>query len=166
MNLKDLKCMDNNINLDDYIEFKELVKQNMKYPEWLGDFSKEDLEELLLNNSKIWVYYERDIPVCSMMFIPSTEKSLAKFDLQLDYKEVGDYGPMFVNPKYIGNKLQYQMLKQLDDYAIENNYRYIASTIHPDNIYSISNLLKDGFILKGNKEFKRGPRNIYLKCLY
>lgn len=39
------------------------------------------------------------------------------------------------------------------------------STIHPDNVYSISNLVKGGFILVGSREFKRGLRNVYLKEL-
>lgn len=163
MKLSDLKCINNDIDLDKYIEFREYVKKHMEHPEWLGDFSKEDLINLLNNNSKIWVYYLDNIPVCSMMFIPSTEKDLTKFELDLNYKEVADYGPMFVNPKYVGNGLQYQMLKEIDNYSISLGYKYAASTIHPDNIYSINNLLKDNFEYISTKEFKRGIRNIYLK---
>ena len=43
MRLNELNCIDDNINLDEYIEFREKVKKNMEHPEWLGDFSKEDL---------------------------------------------------------------------------------------------------------------------------
>lgn len=55
MKLEDLKCVDNNINLDKYIEYREYTKSNMQYPEWLGDFTKEDLKELLDNGTKIWL---------------------------------------------------------------------------------------------------------------
>lgn len=82
--------------------------------------------------------------------------------MDLDYKDVVDYGQMFVNPKYVSNGLQYQMLKELDNYCIKLGYNAIG-TIHPDNIYSINNLLKDDFKLVGIKEFTRGIRNIYLK---
>lgn len=51
----------------------------MTNPEWLGDFSIEDLEKLLANNSKIWMYYKENEPVCSMMIIPSTQKDMDKF---------------------------------------------------------------------------------------
>ena len=165
MKLNELTCINENINIDEYITFRELVKTNMEYPEWLGDFSKEDLKDLLKNNSKIWIYYLNNEPVCSMMIIPASEKSLLKFEIDLDYKEVIDYGPMFVNPKYVGNKLQYQMLQELDNYCLNNNYKYAAVTVHPDNNYSINNLLKDNFIYKNTKTFKRGIRNIYLKNL-
>ena len=165
MNLNDLRCVNKNIDIDEYIKYRELVKLNMEHPDWLGDFSRDDLIYLLNNNSIIQVYYLGDEWVSSMMLIPSTEKDLKKFEIKLDYRDVVDYGPMFVNPKYVGNGLQYQMLKELDNYSVELGYDYAASTIHPDNIYSINNLVKDGFKLIGTKDFTRGTRNIYLKDL-
>ena len=165
MKLEDLKRIDDNIDLDKYIEYREYVKSNMQHPEWLGDLTKEDLEKLLSSGTKIWIYYLDNDFVCSMMSIPSSEKDMVKFDLNLDYKEVIDYGPMFVNHKYVGNKLQYQMLKYLDEYVTSKCYKTAIGTIHPDNIYSINNLIKDNFILTGSRNFKRGTRNIYVKKL-
>ena len=66
-----------------------------------------------------------------MMTIPSSEKNMIKFELDLDYKKVIDYGPMFVNPKYVGNKLQYQMLNELDKYSIDKNYNFVSSRYPP-----------------------------------
>lgn len=76
-----------------------------------------------------------------------------------------NYGPMFVNHKFIGNGLQFQMLKKLDEYCMNLGYKYVISTVHPNNIYSVNNLIKDNFELINSKEFKRGIRNIYLKKL-
>ena len=56
-------------------------------------------------------------------------------------------------------------LQVLDNYSINNNYTYALVTIHPDNIYSIKNILKDNFELINTIELKRGTRNIYLKKL-
>jgi GNAT superfamily N-acetyltransferase len=161
--LENLKCINDSINLKEYIKFRELVKENMPNPEWLGDFTKEELIEMLNNNTKIWIYYLNKEPVCSMMLIPSTEKDISKFELNISHTLAVDYGPIFVNPKYQGNGLQYQMLQILDKYVKEHNYKYIITTIHPDNIYCIRNFLKDDFKLINQKVFKRGPRNIYLK---
>ena len=165
MKLEELTCISENIDIDKYIDFREQVKNNMEYPDWLGDFSKKDLIKMLENESKIWIYYLNDEPVCSIMLIPADEKALLKFELDLNFKEVIDYGPMFVNHKFIGNGLQFQMLKTLDEYCINLGYKYVISTVHPDNIYSINNLVKDNFELVNTKEFKRGIRNIYLKKL-
>ncbi|MEE0683169.1 MAG: HIT family protein [Bacilli bacterium] len=164
INIKDLIVVEK-INIDQYIKFREQVKETMNNPEWLGDFTREDIELLLQENSKIWVYYSKEIPICSMMIIPATKKSLIKFELNYKVQEVIDYGPMFVNPNYIGNNLQYQMLRELDEISRKKGYRYAVVTVHPDNIYSIRNLEKDKFKLINTKNFERGTRNIYLKEL-
>ena len=164
INIKDLIVVEK-INIDQYIKFREQVKETMNNPEWLGDFTREDIELLLQENSKIWVYYSKEIPICSMMIIPATKKSLVKFELNYKAQEVIDYGPMFVNPNYIGNNLQYQMLRELDEISRKKGYRYAVVTVHPDNMYSIRNLEKDKFKLINTKNFERGTRNIYLKEL-
>lgn len=165
MTLNELKCISDNIDLDQYITFREEVKSHMEHPEWLGDFTKEDLKELLKRDSKIWVYYLDNTPVCSMMIIPAREKDIIKFGLDIDYLKTIDYGPMFVNFNYLGNNLQLQMLQEEDNYSKKHGYSYAISTIHPDNNYSINNFLKDNFKLIDTKEFKRGIRNIYYKEL-
>lgn len=165
MKLEDLRVECENIDLDKYISYREDIKKNMEHPDWLGDFLKSDLEYLLNNCSKIWIFYNGEEYVSSMMLIPSDEKSINKFGLNLDYKDVVDYGPMFVNPNYRGNKLQAQMLEYLNNYSKKLGYKYAAGTIHPDNIFSINNLVNDGFKYIDTKEFTRGTRNIYLKDL-
>ena len=166
MLLSDLKCVSNNIDLDEYILFTKKVKENMKNPKWLGEFSKEGLLYLLNNGSKIWIYYDKNTPVCSMMYIPADKESINELGLlNYDYKKIVDYGPMLVNPNYLGKGLQYQMLLEIDKYSSSAKMKYAVVTSHPENIYSINNLLKDEFILIDQKEFKRGIRNIYLKNL-
>lgn len=165
MKLNDLNYVNDKIDVDKYIEYRENVKKEMKEPDWLGDFSKDDILYMLDNNSKIWMYFKDEEFICSMMLIPSTKKDLDKFGIDLDFNEVVDYGPMFVNPKYVGNSLQYQMLKELDEYSSNRGYKYAISTVHPNNIYSINNLIKDGFELVGYRIFTRGERNIYYKKL-
>ena len=165
MKLSDLVCINENVDLDKYIEFREDVKSHMEHPEWLGNFTKEELEELLKRNSKIWVYYLKDEPICSMMIIPAREKDIKKFELDIDYSKTIDYGPIFVSFNHLGHKLQLQMLKEEDRYSKKLGYNYAVSTIHPDNNYSIVNFIKDDFKLMSTKEFKRGIRNIYFKEL-
>jgi len=165
MKLSELTLKNENIDLNKYIEVRELVKQSMKYPDWLGDFSKDDLITMLNNNSSIWIYYLNEEVVCSMMLIPANQKSLLKLKVDLNYAQVVEYGPMFVNKKYLGYGLQYQMLKTLDEHCINNGYKYAVSTVHPDNKYSINNFIKDNFIFYAREKFKRGIRNIYVKRL-
>lgn len=163
--LQSLKCIHENINLEEYIDFREYIKSTMENPEWLRALSKTELEEMLKKNTKVWIYYNDEEPVCSMLAKPACKETIEKYRLDLIPNEVIEYGSMIVNPKYIGNGLQYQMLLELDKFSIESNYKYTIGTIHPLNTYSIKNIMKNGFELVHFKELDRGPRNIYLKYL-
>lgn len=163
MLLDDLICINENVNLGKYLKFKDIVEKNMPHPDWLGDFTKKDLKKLLKNNAKIWIYYLNKEPVCSMMLKPSNQKELDRYYLKS--KETICYGSMFVNPKYVGNSLQYQMLKKLDEYSKKQGYKFAIGTIHPENKYSINNILKDNFLYIETLELPRGIRNVYLKLL-
>lgn len=164
MKLDSLTIKDD-INYDEYIDYYTYIKSTMDHPEWLGDFSKEDIIFLTNNGSKVWMVYDGDKIVCSMMYIPGSEKDLKRYEIDYDYKKVCDYGPMMVSPKYLGNGLQYQMLYYLGNYAKEKGCTMAISTVDPENIYSIKNFIKNGFKLHLTKEFKRGIRNVYIKEL-
>lgn len=163
MKLEELRCISNNIDLNEYFTFKKLVKDNMIHPDWLREYTKEDIENQLNNGAKIWIYYDGKIPVCSMMMSPSTKEDMLEVGIKMNHKKTAFYRSMFVNPKYVGNKLQYQMLLKLDEYCKEKGYENCIGTVHPDNIYSINNITKDDFKIVNIKKIKSGIRNIYLK---
>lgn len=163
MKLEDLELITKDkMNLNEYLDFINYVKKNMEHPEWLGDFT---IDELKNSDIDLWLYKEKNDIVCSMMSIKASEKSCEKLGIKKNYKEVIDYGQMAVSPKYLGNGLQLQMLKYFDQLFREKRIKYALTTIHPDNNFCIKNMLKDEFDMIGYKEFKRGPRNIYLKKL-
>ena len=164
--LEEFRCESENIDLDYYIEFRESVRTKMEVPEWLGEIPKEGLEEMLSIGGKIWMYYMGEIPVCTWMFIPAGEE--AKEDLEIegiDYNLMGDIGPVFVNFDYLGNGLMYQMLLRFDEYLKSIGYKYVMTTVHPDNIFSSNNMIKYGMKKVSQKKFKRGLRDIYFKEL-
>lgn len=164
--LDEFRCVSENIDLDYYIEFRESVRSRMERPEWLGEIPKEGLEEMLSIGGKIWMYYKGDIPVCTWMFIPAGED--AKEDLEIediDYNLMGDIGPVFVNFDYLGHGLMYQMLIKFDEYLKSIGYKYVMTTVHPDNVFSSNNMVKNGMKKVSQKVFKRGPRDIYFKEL-
>ena len=164
--LEDLRCESENIDLDYYIKFRESVRSRMERPEWLGEIPKDGLEEMLSIGGKIWMYYLGDVPVCTWMFIPAGED--AKEDLEIegiDYNLMADIGPVFVNFDYLGNGLMYQMLLKFDEYLKSIGYKYVMTTVHPDNMFSSNNMVKYGMKKVSQKKFKRGLRDIYFKEL-
>ena len=72
-----------------------------------------------------------------------------------------------VNPKYIGNGLQNQMIKELEEYCKSINKKYCYTRIHPDNKYCINNFIKNNYeFLQTYTSPKDGEvRNDYLKPL-
>ena len=78
---------------------------------------------------------------------------------------MGDIGPVFVNFDYLGNGLMYQMLLRFDEYLKSIGYKYVMTTVHPDNVFSSNNMIKYGMKKVSQKVFKRGPRDIYFKEL-
>ena len=152
-------------DLDKYIEFREYVKSNMEHPEWLGDFSKNDIEFMLAIGAEIWNYSNNEELVCSIMLIPSSEKDVTSFDLACDYKLTIDCGPTMVSPKYVGNGLMIQMMNSMEEYVKDKGFKYIVGTVHPDNKFSLNNFKKLGYREISRKEFKRGLRAVFFKEL-
>ena len=153
-------------DLDDYFKFYKYVKSNMENKDWLSDMSREVVSEIINEGGKIFLYTFQDEIVCSMMYIPTNNKSLKKYDINYDCNIVASCGPMLVSPKYIGNKLQLAMLKRLDRYASLLGKTYIFTKASPDNIYSINNIIDDGYqFIKTYKSSHGSFKNIYLKKL-
>lgn len=164
MKINEFNCISEHNNIDEYLEFYKYVKSNMKEPSWLGEFSLNELKNILNNEGKLFNFYDNNIIVCSMLYIPSNNKTLEKHNLKYDEKLVGSCGPIMVNPKYVGNKFQKQMLELLDKYCKSIGKRYIFTKVHPDNIYSINNFVSDGYkFLETYKTSSGEPRSVYFK---
>lgn len=70
MKLNDLKVISEDVPLDEYLYLYNYVRDNMEHKEWLGIFTKEEIKEILKIGGKIWLYYDKEIPVCSVFYIP------------------------------------------------------------------------------------------------
>ena len=163
MKLEDLICISDNVNLNDYMHLYKYVRDNMVHPEWLGTFTNDEIETLLKKNGKIWLYYDKNIEVCSTFYIPSSNKSLKKHNIDYDESETGSLGPIMVSPDYIGNGLQKQMMNLFNQYCESIDKKYIFTKVCSDNIYSVNNIENDGYILTNKFIDERGENNAYIK---
>ncbi len=163
MKLKDLKEITNEVNLDEYLWLYNYVRDNMEHPEWLGTFTKNEIKDILNIGGKIWMYYDKDTPVCSVLYIPASNKSLRKHNIEYDEKVTGSLGPIMVRKEYVGNGLQTEMLKVLNNYVKSIGKEHMFTKAHSDNIYSIRNILKDGYKVIDKYENERGPMTAFVK---
>lgn len=165
MQLKKLKCVSDDIDICAYLEQFNLVKSYMVDSSMMGNFDFQKVKNFLSDGAKIWMFYQGDKFVCSMMFIPSSQEIIDGFGLELKSSEVGECGPIFVHPDYRGRGLQKQMLLFLNKYCRDLGYKTILTTIHPKNDISIQNFEESGYYFVSKIKLKRGERNLYLKDL-
>ena len=163
MKLSDLKEVSDNVNLDEYLYLYNYVRDNMEHPEWLGTFTHEEIEEILNIGGKIWMYYDKETPVCSVFYIPTSNKSLRKHNVDYDEKVTGSLGPIMVRKEYVGNGLQSAMMEVLNNYVKSIGKEHMFTKAHSDNIYSINNILKDGYRVVDEYENERGPMTAFVK---
>lgn len=165
MKLSDFKEVSDNVNLNEYLELYNYVRDNMEHPEWLGTFEREEVEDILSYNGKIWLYYNDEDLVCSMFYIPSNQKSLDKRNIKTLEKETGSLGPIMVSPDYVGHGFMLKMLEVFNSYMEEIGMKYVFTKAHSDNLYSINNMYKDGYELVDEWVNERGPMSAFLKKL-
>ncbi|MBR1416482.1 MAG: hypothetical protein IJ572_01525 [Bacilli bacterium] len=163
MKLIDLKEVSDNVNLDEYFDLYNYVIDNMEHPQWLGTFTRDEIEQLLTIGGKIWMYYDKDIPVCSVFYIPASNKSLKKHNIDYDESITGSLGPIMVRKEYVGNGLQMAMLDVLNDYVKSIGKEHMFTKAHSDNVYSIQNILKAGYKIVDEYENERGPMTAFVK---
>lgn len=163
MKLNEFKEVSDNVNLDDYLYLYNYVRDNMEYPEWLGTFTLDEINEILNIGGKIWMYYDKKTPVCSIFYIPSSNKSLRKHNIEYDESVTGSLGPIMVRKEYVGNGLQTAMMDVMNNYVKSIGKTHMFTKAHSDNIYSIRNILKDGYKIIDEYENERGQMIAFVK---
>ena len=131
-------------------------------PDVVGNIC-EKVKEILDMGGKIWIYYDNDVPVCSVFYIPASNKSLRKHNIEYDESITGSLGPIMVRKEYVGNGLQAAMLEVIDNYAKSIGKVHMFTKAHSDNFYSIRNILKDGYMVVDEYENERGPMTAFIK---
>lgn len=150
-------------DIDRYYYFIESIKKEMEHPEWLGDIRLDVILNLLGVGAHTYVFEYGGAIIGSSFIIPAREEDIEKFGLNYDAELTIDYGPQAVHEIARGNGIQVYMNEKMDEISRELGYKHVVTTVHPDNEYSIQNILKCGFKYVNQKEFARGIRNIYTK---
>lgn len=71
-----------------------------------------------------------------------------------------------VLPEYRGNGLQLRLMQRGEEELRRLGYSYLMCTVHPDNIYSKENVIRQGYQAAAKKEKYGGyVREIFLKTL-
>jgi len=147
--------------LDDCINEIEKTIENHDW--WLPIHQKEKNLFLDENRTVFLGAFDKD-KLIGASALSLKEEDFSQYSSLLGFKaKFGKLGRSMVLPEYRGNNYMYQMNSYLTDIAKKQNYDYLLTIAHPENIASISSLKKLG--MKKVKEFikdKKYLRNIFL----
>ena len=151
-------------------EIVNKVDQGMNVPEW---FVAEPYEEF-----DFWMKKERGLLYLAadeegkegaMFFVilPGAHPDNLGYDLGMEEEKLKLCAMMdtaAVLPEFRGHYLQYKMMQHAEGDLRQIGYRYLLCTVHPENVFSRSNVMKQGHQKMLTKEKYGGfLRDIWMK---
>ena len=153
--------------LDKYLEFSHIVKDMMAEDDWFFLDPDEEVREMMARDAVgIWLAEDGDrIAAAFCIVYPGMEDFNIGYDLGFSeeaLKRVVHMDTAAVHPDYRGRGLQNRMMGHAEG---ELKGKILLCTIHPDNIYSLNNVLKLGYAIEKKTERYDSVRYILRKDL-
>lgn len=160
--------------LSKIMEVMEEGKQSVKAAEWFSADDETFIRDVLSKNGFIIGAWEKESEEMAGFFsvvFPDKEENLGKY-AGLSGEELTKVVYMdsaVVRVKYRGNKLQKQMLeaaeKELAELLKRNGLdcQYRMCTVHPENVYSLQNMVKNGYEIAAKTKLYGGLER-YVLC--
>ena len=150
-----------------YLEFLHEVKALMEQDEWFFLDPDEEVYEMMEQDAMgIWLAQDGErIAAVFCVVYPGMKEFNLGYDLGFsedDLHRVVHMDTVAVHPDYRGQGLQHRMMLHAEQELIG---RILMCTIHPDNKYSLNNVLKQGYTIKMRVEKYGSIRYILQKNL-
>jgi len=150
--------------------------QHIARPEWFVADDREYIaEHISIENTGFVLVAEghsdkshkSEVAGFFMIDLPGRAEKNLGWDVGLSAEECEKAAIMdsvVVAEKWRGHGLQGKMLREAEVELIRRGYRYFLATVHPDNAYSLNNMLRAGYEIKATKEKYGGKlRHVLLK---
>ena len=153
--------------LDKYLEFSHIVKDMMAEDDWFFLDPDEEVREMMARDDVgIWLAEDGGrIAAAFCIVYPGMEEFNIGYDLgfsEEELKRVVHMDTAAVHPDYRGRGLQNRMMAHAEQ---ELGGRILLCTIHPDNCYSLNNVLKLGYTIEKKTQRYDSVRYILRKDL-
>lgn len=150
------------------IRFLEEIRSGMQHPEWFFLDSPEVVRGYMRTGKMhAWLALDGDRIVAIFDYlIPGTEKFNYGYDLGFsagDLLRVINLDNAAVHPTYRGRGLQRKMLQMAEEYLRASGSYILLCTVHPDNIYSLQNVLGRGYSIQKQLDKYNSTRYILRK---
>ena len=126
------------------------------------------LECLQAPNVTLGAWYENKLIAFSVLYFPNDDRESLVTELEginIDGLASANYKLCIVDRDFRGNSLQYELCMRLLQHASKGNIDIVCATASPDNMYSIANVEKLGFLYNRTLSKYGYERNLYYKFL-
>lgn len=129
------------------------VWHSMDNKEWLYLDDPEEVRELMSDGTmQLWVAMESSRIVAIFdILIPGLRNFNYGYDLGFDEAallQTVNMDTIAVHPDYRGLGLQQKLMAEAETWAFANGYSSLLCTVHPENRYSLQNMLKLGYTVQ------------------
>lgn len=140
-------------DIDAVIDLLQTVREGMDHQEWFYLDPPEDVREMMKKGvMKLWVAMDGNKIAAAFDFlIPGLETYNYGYDLGLSKNEllaVINMDSAAVHPDYRGKGLQRKLIQEGEKSLIGQGRHILLCTVHPDNQFSLNNVLKQGYTIQ------------------
>lgn len=156
---------------DAFIHLLEDVRQGMDHPEWFYLDPPEWIREQMHNGTmQLWVAMDEDrLAGALSILIPGDAAFNYGYDLGFSHEErmqVVNMDSAAVSSEYRGRGIQQRLLDEAENEIRRAGERILLCTVHPDNSYSLQNVLKQGYTIQKQLEKYGSVRYLLRKNIF
>ena len=151
-----------------FIRLLEEVREGMTQKDWFYLDPPELVREMIEQGKmRLWVAMDdRSIAGALSIVLPGEESYNYGYDLGFSQEErarVVNMDTAAVSPAYRGQGLQGRLLAEAESWLRQAGKRILLCTVHPDNHFSLDNVLKQGYTIQKRLEKYGSVRYILRK---
>lgn len=153
------------------IRFLEEVREGMEQKDWFYLDPPEAVRTMMADGTmELWVAEDHDrLAAIFDVLYPGLESFNYGYDLDLreeDLLRVVHMDTSAVHPDYRGQGLQAMMIRRAEEELSGKGHRILLCTAHPENRFSLNNLLGLGYAIKKRVEKYGSERYILRKDIF
>ena len=142
---------------ENFIKLLYDVQAAMPHKEWFYQDPPEEIREMMADGTmQLWVAMDGDqLAGAFDILLPGTQEFNYGHDLGFTEEEllrVINMDTAAVHPAYRGQGLQRRLMQEAEKEIAGMGQRILLCTVHPDNPYSLNNVLKQGYTIQKKLE--------------
>ncbi len=158
-------------DIENVIQLFQIIREEMEHKEWFYLDPPEDIREMMKNGTmQLWVAMDRERIIGAFdLLIPGMEPYNYGYDLNFSQDELRKAVNMdtaAVHPDYRGMGLQRKLVRMGETSLAGTGHRILLCTVHPENRFSLQNVLKQGYEIQKETAMYGSVRYILRKDIF